>query len=904
MQQYHKNNLNLLNWNANGINNKKLELTYFLNDKKINLACITETHLKSDVTFNISGYSVVRTDRSNANGGGVLILIEKSIPFIKVNLPHTPGLETIAIKFPLNNRLITLIAAYKPPKSKISDSNISALFQMNSPTLLIGDLNAKNTIWGCRNTNTAGRQLSKIITDLKLQLIIPAEPTHYPTDYNKHPDILDIAISNTQTTFHSAPFFELDSDHLPTIISTQQITPPHTPTLTLNTQNINWKKFKNIIQKQSPHFKILKTPVEIEQAIAFLNNMIINTINILNNNAQPPTTKHFNKKLPKNILTIINTRNKTRRLWCIMRNPQLKKELNLLSNIVKKSLREHKQTTYNNLIQSLSTNNNTLWQFTKNILKKKAIIPPLTTPTGKKFASYEKAEALADHFAKSFTPNATPTHPLHSKILEIASAPNYNVPHKINYISPNEVINIIKNLPIKKAPGHDKISNKILKNLPKPTIAYITNIYNSIIRTGYFPVIWKNSNVIPIPKPFKNLSRTENYRPISLLPTLSKILEKLILKRLNSHLNKTQTIPMHQFGFTNKVSTSHQLLRITEHIHTAFQKKEHTIVTFLDISKAFDKVWYPGLIFKLKEIGTPNYLINTINSFLQDRTFSVTVNNHTSNPRRIIAGLPQGSPLSPTLFNIYTADIPITSHTHIAQFADDTAIFMSNHSTNQICKQIQTHLNKIDEWSVKWKIKLNPTKSCAKIFSLRTFSTPTPLRINNNPIPWISHNESVKYLGLNLDTRLNWKNHITVKAQQAKIKLIQLKPLLNRNSKLSLNNAITIYKSIIRPLMLYACPIWINASKTNINKLQIIQNNFLRLATHAPWFISNIQLHKEFNLPPILYHIALLSNNFFSKINTITQATHYGLATTYQLPTRIKNRYPLDSFLSIFSEVN
>lgn len=229
---------------------------------------------------------------------------------------------------------------------------------------------------------------------------------------------------------------------------------------------------------------------------------------------------------------------------------------------------------------------------------------------------------------------------------------------------------------------------------------------------------------------------------------------------------------------------------------------------------------------------------------------------------------------------------------------------MSNCSNDLICKEIQKHLNKIDDWSVKWKIKLNPTKSSAKIFSLRTFSTPTPLQINNHPIPWTPHNQSVKYLGLNLDTRLNWKNHITVKAQQAKTKLIQLKPLLNRNSKLSLNNAITLYKSIIRPLMLYACPIWINASKTNIKKLQVIQNHFLRLATHAPWFISNSQLHKELNLPPIVHHIALLSNNFFSKINSVTQATHYDLATTYQLPTRIKNRYPLDSFLSIFSDLN
>lgn len=261
-------------------------------------------------------------------------------------------------------------------------------------------------------------------------------------------------------------------------------------------------------------------------------------------------------------------------------------------------------------------------------------------------------------------------------------------------------------------------------------------------------------------------------------------------------------------------------------------------------------------------------------------------------------------PLGLNIFNLYSSDIPTSPSTNIAQFADDTVIFMSNNSLQHICTKIQCHLKKIEDWSTKWKIKLNPIKSTAKIFSLRPFFTPTPLQINNNIIPWTPNNQTIKYLGLNFDTRLNWKSHIDTKIQQTKIKLIQLKPLLNPKSSLSLNNAIILYKSIIRPSMLYACPIWTNASESNIKKIQIMQNKFLRLATHAPWFISNDQLHRELNLPSIKHHIAHLSNNFYSNISSINQIAHYNLAEIDYFPTRIKNRHPLHAFLNIFSDIN
>lgn len=147
-------------------------------------------------------------------------------------------------------------------------------------------------------------------------------------------------------------------------------------------------------------------------------------------------------------------------------NTTIKKEFNLLNVITKKAITDYNHSKYNNLIQSLHTNNNTLWQFTKKILKKKTHIPPLSTQSGKKFAPFEKAEALAYHFEQTFTPNNTPPHPDHNNIINLATTPSYNVPHKIKFISPTEVKNLINKLPLKKAPGHDKISNIILKIYP------------------------------------------------------------------------------------------------------------------------------------------------------------------------------------------------------------------------------------------------------------------------------------------------------------------------------------------------------------------------------------------------------------------------------------------------------
>lgn len=346
----------------------------------------------------------------------------------------------------------------------------------------------------------------------------------------------------------------------------------------------------------------------------------------------------------------------------------------------------------------------------------------------------------------------------------------------------------------------------------------------------------------------------------------------------------------------HKHSTLHQLLRITEHIENSFHLKQHSLAIFLDIEKAFDKVWHDGLIYKLHLVGIPIYLINIIQNFLSNRTFIVKYNNSFSQKFNISAGVPQGSCLSPLLFNIYLSDIPKFASSKLALFADDTALINSHTNILLARNKLQIDLNRYSVWANNWRIKINMDKCQAKIFTLCKPITPPPLLIHNTPIPWLSSSSSIKYLGLYLDTKLNWKIHIKNVIQKTTIKIQKLNSLINNNSTLRIKTAKLIYTSIIRPTLTYACPIWSNAAKSNIQKLQIIQNKFFRKILHAPWFIPNTQIHNELNLPTIHDLIKNYSLKFFNTLPSLHHAQFFNLGKTYPFPRRINSKFPKDKF--------
>lgn len=237
--------------------------------------------------------------------------------------------------------------------------------------------------------------------------------------------------------------------------------------------------------------------------------------------------------------------------------------------------------------------------------------------------------------------------------------------------------------------------------------------------------------------------------------------------------------------------------------------------------------------------GISKPMVKTIYHFLDQRSFRVRVGNKLSTDRPLAAGVPQGSVLGPTIYNIYTHDIPEEEYLEKALFADDTAVITQSRDLKLAVRNLQTNLNILTEWFKKWKIAINEKKTQAVLYTKRRRLLPDELTPNNTRIRWTSE---LNYLGLTIDHKLTWNSHTTKMKQKGFIAMSKLYPVLS-NHRLGLRTKRLLYTAIIRPVITYAAPVWGCAAETHIKKIQVIQNKILRIITKAPWFVTNRQVH-------------------------------------------------------------
>ncbi|GFW61168.1 RNA-directed DNA polymerase from mobile element jockey [Trichonephila clavipes] len=393
----------------------------------------------------------------------------------------------------------------------------------------------------------------------------------------------------------------------------------------------------------------------------------------------------------------------------------------------------------------------------------------------------------------------------------------------------------------------------------------LTYLINKILFLRHFPNNWKNAIVFPIKKPNKNAHNPESYRPISLLSILSKITEYIILNRLKSYTNENNFINPNQYGFTRNLSTYHPLLGLTEKITAGFQRGRSTGAVFLDIQKAFDRVWVSGLIFKLITNNFPPALIHLINSYLVNRTFQVRVNDTLSNSLSINYGVPQGSLLGPLLFNIYIKDIPTHSQTSTNIYADDTVTLATykNHKTIKIA--LNNHLKLLETFFDTWKIKINGDKTIAVLFTNRK-TQPTPPTLYSTQLQW---SQNTKYLGLTLDKKLTWKQHIIQTRDKFRRAQRAIFPLIGRNSELNMYNELLLYTAVLRPNLTYGSPVWGYAADSNIKILEVAQNSLIRNIVKANRYARNIKIYEDIKILHFKAYIQKLAISFFNNLPNI-----------------------------------
>lgn len=261
--------------------------------------------------------------------------------------------------------------------------------------------------------------------------------------------------------------------------------------------------------------------------------------------------------------------------------------------------------------------------------------------------------------------------------------------------------------------------------------------------------------ILKLRKPAENPS---SYRPISLLSIIAKVFQKVTLPRLQTVINQNRIIPDILFGFRSKHSTIEQIHRVVHVILQAFENKEFAPAVFLDMSVAFDKVWHEGFIQKIKNHFSPGFC-KLLTSYLDSRKFFVHYGSSPSMLKTFAAGVPQGLVFGPTLFLLYTMDVPQIPNVNISQFVDDTAIIVCNAGYVSAITTLQTAVDQISAWAKDWKVALNNSKSVRVDCTIRP-STYIPTVISGEPVP---HTNFARYLGLHLDSKLNWQEHITNK---------------------------------------------------------------------------------------------------------------------------------------------
>lgn len=806
--------LNICHINAQSLTNKMDEFRYLFEDSGTDIVCISETWFSPDISDKVIspiGFNLFRNDRSS-HGGGVAIYARKNISCKLLSKSNKDEkVEYIFIEVTLNTRKLLIGSVYRPNRTvpyEMFKELVQNLSVEYDDVIIAGDLNS-NIL--------KESHLVESFTSIGLYNVNSVNPTHFTSSSNTLLDIFLVANISKVLLYEqlSAPCF---SKHDLIMLS-------YDAKCHVETESRSFYDLRNIdmelleLEFSKIDWDVVFTMPNCDDQLAFLNANLQHLFNmsvpVRNSRTHPTGQTWFNSYIKH----LIGKRDDTYARWKRFKLPSDHEEYRALRKYVNKAIRVAKARYYASRYRS-AVNTKEKWKIIREIAigKNESIL----------------YEADADKLNENFinVPKPSEILPETSSVIptsivdctsgfeSLASNVCYFGFHCIN---PSDVLTTCLSVR-SNAVGFDGLCPRFIKILLPNLLHYITYVFNTILTTSLYPSSWKYAKVIPIPKS----KSSHEYRPISILPYLSKVFEKLMHLQITDYLSKYNLLTDRQSGFRIKHSCITALTDVTNSIRDNMDNHQVTFLVLLDHSKAFDCVDHTILCSKLRnQFNFSTTAIKLLSTYLHHRTQSVVIGNNVSTPLEINSGVPQGSVLGPLLFSLYINDLPEQLlHCKIHMYADDVQLHLNSSHLflSEGVSKLNCDLDRVTNWALANKLHLNPKKSKCIIISNKPklIRIMSPVLIGKQQIELVS---SAKNLGITLNDTLTWNNHVA--AATGKI-FGMIRTLYVSQYYTPKHIRLLLAKTYLIPSLLYGCELFASCDAKSLSRLNVAYNAILR----------------------------------------------------------------------------
>lgn len=875
-----KKGLRIAHINVNSLRNKVQEISTLINGENINVLAVSETHLDESITdmgVGISGYNIFRNDR-NIFGGGVAIYIQSHIPAKVRSDLMSPGIEALWLEVHLAHCKQFLVGCvYRPPSSNVQyiEQLCSVLIKvtdMAKETFVLGDFNIDWLSESCplrKKLNSTA-----LICNLTQMVNKPTRVYCNDAGHTSATCIDHIFTNNTDLCSKAVSVSVGFSDHNIVAIARKNTAPKAGPKVLYKRSYRRFCENAFIRDIENVEWNQVLALNGVEEALKLFNELFLCVAD---------------RHVPLRKFTV----GSSKASWiddelraCMRERDQLKKaaiDLKgtekwqmycIMRNKVTKLNRKKKRAYYQNLIQERKNDGNKLWRTLNEIMGRGCSNSPSFIEVNGSFLT--NAKDIANHFNDHFADKVDKLRKdmgsprgsggMSHKIITNIIMKNKQCVFKFQPIEIDKVEKLLDGLNNDKPAGMDNVDGRLLKVVSNIISLPICHIFNLSLKEGLFPQVWKSAKVVPLPKNKRDSFSAGNSRPISILPVLSKLMEKVVLEQVLYYFSCNQLNSDFQHAYKSDHSTGTALTEMVDKWLSYIDKKMMVGAVLLDFSAAFDVVDHGLLLRKLGAYGFSPTTINWMNSYLSNRMQCVFFNGSFSSFKGLQCGVPQGSCLGPLLYTIFTNDMPfVLDKSRCTLFADDSTVYYASNSLLELNNTLQSELKLLLDWISENRLVLNVAKTKSIVFTARNATKEVSqlcLSLKDSNIEQV---QEAVLLGVTLDGQLTWEKHIEhiVKKMGRGIACIK-----RCSSFLTPASRVLVTKAVVLSHLDYCSTIWSGADKKHLSKLQIAQNKAARLALHCPVGVrqSTESLHASLSWLRVEERLACNLVSFFRNI--------------------------------------